>query len=143
MNAPVNRSAPTVTTFIRRRRIAQSAWGREEVDIWSGSAEARSSCIRRVRAWRACLYATLAEPVCRDIASNSAACYSRRKADGLHDNGSASMKKVELAERLAARMGMNKAAAKDAVDGVFEAIGLALANGEEARILGFGTFGSG
>lgn len=113
------------------------------MDIWSGSAEARSSCIRRVRAWRACLYATLAEPVCRDIASNSAACYSRRKADGLHDNGSASMKKVELAERLAARMGMNKAAAKDAVDGVFEAIGLALANGEEARILGFGTFGSG
>ena len=53
------------------------------------------------------------------------------------------MKKVELAERLAARMGMNKAAAKDLVDGVFEVIGLALANGEEARILGFGTFGSG
>ena len=53
------------------------------------------------------------------------------------------MKKVELAERLAARMGMNKAAAKDAVDGVFEVIGLALANGEEARILGFGTFGGG
>ena len=37
---------------------------------------------------------------------------------------------------------MNKAAAKDAVDGVFEAIGEALANGEEARILGFGTFGA-
>ena len=52
------------------------------------------------------------------------------------------MKKVELAERLAARMGMNKAAAKDAVDGVFEVIGQALANGEEARILGFGTFGT-
>ena len=37
---------------------------------------------------------------------------------------------------------MSKAAAKDAVDGVFEAIGEALANGEEALILGFGTFGT-
>ena len=35
---------------------------------------------------------------------------------------------------------MSKVAAKDAVDGVFEAICEALANGEEARILGFGTF---
>ena len=52
------------------------------------------------------------------------------------------MNKVELAERLAARTGMNKVGAKDAVDGVFEAIGQALANGEEARILGFGTFGT-
>ena len=52
------------------------------------------------------------------------------------------MNKVELAERLAARTGMNMAGAKDAVDGVFEAIGQALANGEEARILGFGTFGT-
>ena len=52
------------------------------------------------------------------------------------------MNKVELAERLAARTGMNKAAAKDAVDGVFEVIGQAWANGEEARILGFGTFGT-
>ena len=32
--------------------------------------------------------------------------------------------------------------AKDAVDAVFEAIGEALANGEEVRILGFGTFGT-
>ena len=52
------------------------------------------------------------------------------------------MNKVKIAERLAARTGMTKAAAKDAVDGVFEAIGEALANGEEARILGFGTFGT-
>ncbi len=37
---------------------------------------------------------------------------------------------------------MSKAAAMDAVDGVFETIGEALANGEEARILGFGTFGT-
>ncbi len=51
------------------------------------------------------------------------------------------MNKGELAERLAGRTGMTKAAAKDAVDGVFEAIGEALANGGEARIPGFGTFG--
>lgn len=52
------------------------------------------------------------------------------------------MNKSELAERLAGRTGMSKVAAKDAVDGVFETIGEALANGEEARILGFGTFGT-
>ncbi len=52
------------------------------------------------------------------------------------------MNKSELAERLAGRTGMSKAAAKDAVDGVFEVIAEALANGEEARILGFGTFGT-
>ena len=52
------------------------------------------------------------------------------------------MNKSELAERLAGRTGMSKAAARDAVDGVFQEIGEALANGEEARILGFGTFGT-
>ena len=52
------------------------------------------------------------------------------------------MNKSELAERLAGWAGMSKAAAKDAVDGVFEVIGEALANGDEARILGFGTFGT-
>ena len=52
------------------------------------------------------------------------------------------MNKSELAERLAGRTGMRKAAAKDAVDGVFEVIGDALANGDEARLLGFGTFGT-
>ncbi len=52
------------------------------------------------------------------------------------------MNKSELAERLAGRTGMSKAAAKDAVDGVFETIGEALVNGEEVRILGFGTFGT-
>ena len=51
------------------------------------------------------------------------------------------MNKVEIAEHLAARAGMDKGAAKDTVDGVFEVVGEALANGEEARILGFGTFG--
>ena len=52
------------------------------------------------------------------------------------------MNKSELAERLAGRTEMSKAAAKDAVDGVFDLIGEALTNGEEARILGFGTFGT-
>ena len=52
------------------------------------------------------------------------------------------MNKSELADRLAGRTGISKAAAKDAVEGVFEVIGEALANGEEARILGFGTFGT-
>ena len=51
------------------------------------------------------------------------------------------MNKSELAERLSGRTGMSKTAAKDAVDGVFKMIGEALANGDEARILGFGMFG--
>ena len=50
------------------------------------------------------------------------------------------MNKGDLAKRLAGRTGMSRAAAKDAVDGAFKAIGEALANGDEARILGFGTF---
>ena len=41
----------------------------------------------------------------------------------------------------AVRLGLNTAVAKDAVDGVLEAINEALANGEKVRILGFGTFG--
>ena len=52
------------------------------------------------------------------------------------------MNKVEMAERLAARIGMNKVAARDAVYSVFAAIGEALPNGEEVRIVGFGTFGT-
>lgn len=52
------------------------------------------------------------------------------------------MNRSELAERLAGRTGMSKAAARDAVDGVFEAITEALANGEDVRVLGFGTFGT-
>ena len=53
------------------------------------------------------------------------------------------MNKVEVADRLAARTGMNKVAARDAVDAVdsvFATIGEALANGDEVRIAGFGTF---
>ena len=50
------------------------------------------------------------------------------------------MNKAEMADRLAARTGLNKTAARDAVDGVFATTGEARANGEEVRIAGFGTF---
>ena len=52
------------------------------------------------------------------------------------------MNKSELGERLADRTGMTKAAAKHAVDGMFEVIAEALADGEDVRIPGFGTFGT-
>lgn len=51
------------------------------------------------------------------------------------------MNKSELSERLAEQTGMSRIAAKEAVDGVFGAIGESLANGEDVRIIGFGTFG--
>ena len=47
---------------------------------------------------------------------------------------------MEMADRLSARTGMGKAAARDAVDSVFATIGEALANDDEVRIAGFGTF---
>ncbi|MDE0432846.1 MAG: HU family DNA-binding protein [Bryobacterales bacterium] len=52
------------------------------------------------------------------------------------------MNKTDVAERLADRTGMSKALSRDAVDGVFAAIGKALTDGEEVRIAGFGTFGT-
>lgn len=52
------------------------------------------------------------------------------------------MNKAEVAERLAERTGMSKAVAREAVDSVFAVIGEALADGEEVRIAGFGTFGT-
>ena len=52
------------------------------------------------------------------------------------------MNKSDISDRMAQRMGLGKSAARDAVDSVFEAIGEALANGEEVRIAGFGTFGA-
>ena len=52
------------------------------------------------------------------------------------------MNKAEMADRLVARTGLSKAVAREAVDGVFAAIGDALANGEEVRIAGFGAFGT-
>ena len=50
------------------------------------------------------------------------------------------MNKTEMAERLAARTGLSKSAARDAVDGVFSVVAEALADGEEVRLPGFGTF---
>ena len=52
------------------------------------------------------------------------------------------MNKADAADRLAARAGVSKAVAREAVDGLFAVIGEALANGEEVRIAGFGTFGT-
>ena len=52
------------------------------------------------------------------------------------------MNKAETADRLAERAGLSKAVAREAVDGLFAVIGEALANGEEVRIAGFGTFGT-
>ena len=54
------------------------------------------------------------------------------------ENESAWTNRLELAEWLAGRTGTSKAVTKDAVD----VIGEALANGEEARILRFGMFGT-
>jgi len=50
------------------------------------------------------------------------------------------MNKSQIADRLAGRMGVSKAAAAGAVDAVLEAIGEALAKHEEVRLAGFGTF---
>ena len=52
------------------------------------------------------------------------------------------MNKTKVADRLAARTGLSKGAARDAVDGVFAVIGEALANGEDVRLPGFGSFGT-
>ena len=52
------------------------------------------------------------------------------------------MNKAGMVDRLAARTGLGKSAAKKAVDGVFAVIGDALVDGEEVRIAGFGTFGT-
>ena len=56
--------------------------------------------------------------------------------------GSDEMNKTEMTDRLAARTGLSKGAARDVVDGVFAIIGETLADGEEVRLLGFGTFGT-
>ena len=53
------------------------------------------------------------------------------------------MNKAEMADGLAARTGLGNEAAGDAVDSVFEIIGETLAGGEEVRIAGLGTFGTG
>ena len=50
------------------------------------------------------------------------------------------MNKSDIGDRLAGRLGLSKAVSKDVVDGVCRVIGEALANGEEVRLAGFGTF---
>ncbi len=50
------------------------------------------------------------------------------------------MNKSEIAGHVADRTGVGRSAAGDAVDAVFEAVGEALARGEDVRIVGFGTF---
>ena len=50
------------------------------------------------------------------------------------------MKKSDIADRVADRIGLSRSAAGNAADAVFEAVGEVLANGEEVRIAGFGTF---
>lgn len=52
------------------------------------------------------------------------------------------MNKSELERRVSERTGLASPAAKGAVDAVFEVIAEALANGEDARISGFGVFGT-
>ena len=49
------------------------------------------------------------------------------------------MNKSEIRDRLAGGLG-SKVEAKDAIEGVFEAVGEALANGKEVRVPGFGTY---
>ena len=50
--------------------------------------------------------------------------------------------KSEIASRVTDRTGVGRSAAGSAVDAVFEAIGEALAKGEDVRVVGFGTFGT-
>ena len=52
------------------------------------------------------------------------------------------MNKSNLAEHLAGRTGMRRAEAKHAVEGVFDLIVEAPADGENVRLYGFGTFGT-
>ncbi len=46
------------------------------------------------------------------------------------------MKNPDIADRVADRIGLSRSAAGNAADAVFEAVGAALANGEEVRIAG-------
>ena len=52
------------------------------------------------------------------------------------------MNKAETADRRAVSTGLSKAVAKETVDGLFGVFGEVLANGEDVRIAGFGTFGT-
>ena len=48
--------------------------------------------------------------------------------------GGEHMNKTEMADRLAARTGLSKSAARNAVDSVFASIGEALADGKDVRL---------
>ena len=52
------------------------------------------------------------------------------------------MNKADLADQVAARIGVSRTAAGEAVDAVFATVREALAKGEEVRIGGFGVFGT-
>ncbi|MDE0276504.1 MAG: HU family DNA-binding protein [Defluviicoccus sp.] len=52
------------------------------------------------------------------------------------------MNRSELERRVAERTGLASSAAKGAVDAVFDVIAEALASGEDARVSGFGVFGT-
>jgi DNA-binding protein HU-beta len=51
------------------------------------------------------------------------------------------MKKVELVEAVATKVGLTKADANRAIDATFEAITKALKKGDKITLVGFGTFG--
>lgn len=50
------------------------------------------------------------------------------------------MNRTDLVNEIAAKAGLNKVAAKAALDACLESIAQALANDEKVAILGFGTF---
>lgn len=52
------------------------------------------------------------------------------------------MKKVELVEAIATKVGLTKADAGRALDATFEAIAEALEKGDRVPLVGFGTFGT-
>ncbi len=52
------------------------------------------------------------------------------------------MKKVELVEALAKKVGLTKAEAGRALDATFEVIAEALEKGDKVPLVGFGTFGT-
>ncbi len=51
------------------------------------------------------------------------------------------MKKVELVEAIAKKVGLTKAEAARTLDATFEAIAEALEDGDRVPLVGFGTFG--
>ena len=69
-------------------------------------------------------------------------CRARRAFGECDNAGRDRVNKSDIAGHVADRAGVGRSAAGDAVDAVFEAIGEALARGEDVRIAGFGSFGT-